>query len=177
MFERGYHGTSLRDVSAMAGIQMSSLYYHFPSKQALLVDIMDATIRDLVDQVTSVMVEDLPPADRLVAGISQHVRFHAERRMESFIADSELRALEPENRQLIVGMRDDYTAAFRRALEQGAELGQFAFQDVSVVLSALFSMINTVPTWYRPEGRMTLDMIGQEIGSIFLRGVSTRVQP
>ena len=172
MFERGFHGTSLRDVASRVGIQMSSLYYYFPSKQALLMDIMVSTMQELVDQVAAVMVDTLPPADRLSAGIAKHVSFHAERRMENFIADSELRALEPENRAIIVKLRDQHTAAFRKALEEGAAVGQFTYRDASVVLASLFSMISSVPTWYRPDGRMTLEMIAAEISEIFLHGIS-----
>src|SRR5258707_518411 len=38
--EMGYHAAPLRDIAGLAGIQAASIYYHYPSKQALLVEIM-----------------------------------------------------------------------------------------------------------------------------------------
>lgn len=175
MFERGFHGTSLRDVSAQVGVQMSSLYHHFPSKQALLMDIMSRTMEELLTVTGEAMRADLDPTQRLTAGIATHVRFHAERRMENFITDSEIRALEPENREVIVAMRDQHTARFRAALEEGKAEGRFAYGDASVVLASMFSMISAVPTWYRPNGRLSLDAIATEITGIFLHGVQRRI--
>ena len=41
--EQGYHGTSVRQIAAGAGLSVPGLYHHFPSKQALLVGIMNAS--------------------------------------------------------------------------------------------------------------------------------------
>lgn len=171
MFERGFHGTSLRDVAGRVGIQMSSLYHHFPSKQALLMDIMHTTMDELLARTESVMTDELDPTQRLAAGISTHVRFHAERRMENFITDSEIRSLEPANREVIVRLRDEHSARFRKALEEGKSQGRFHYGDASVVLASMFSMISAVPTWYRPDGRLSLAAIAQEITGILLHGI------
>ncbi|MGD1032872.1 MAG: helix-turn-helix domain-containing protein [Candidatus Dormibacteria bacterium] len=50
--EQGYEKTSLREIADRLGIRQASLYYHFPSKDALLAGIME----DL-----------LAPVDELVA--------------------------------------------------------------------------------------------------------------
>ena len=53
MYERAYHGTSVREVARASGIQMASVYYHFPSKQALLIEVMSRTLRDLTSVTTT----------------------------------------------------------------------------------------------------------------------------
>jgi AcrR family transcriptional regulator len=49
----GYRGTSMREVATAAGIQAGSLYHHFPSKEAIAVELveeyhadLDRTVRD-----------------------------------------------------------------------------------------------------------------------------------
>ena len=40
--EYGYHAATMRDIAQIAGIQAASIYYHYPSKQTLLVEIMES---------------------------------------------------------------------------------------------------------------------------------------
>ena len=177
MFERGYHGTSLRDVARVVGVQMSSLYYYHESKQALLVAIMEKTTADLIAVVAEAMEGAGSPRERLVAGIRAHVMFHATRRKENFVADSEIRSLEPEERATIVAMRERYEQLFRDVLKEGAASGAFVDVDVSVTLAGLFAMLNGVATWYRPRGRMSLPEIADQYCTIFLNGIATRRAP
>lgn len=47
--QRGYSGVSVREICAAAGVRESSLYNHYPSKQALL----DRAIRDMAEYMES----------------------------------------------------------------------------------------------------------------------------
>lgn len=175
MFDRGYHGTSLRDLAKAVGVQMSSLYHYYPSKQALLVAIMDGTMADLVAGGTAAMAAaGGGPRAKLIAGIRHHVLFQTERRKECLITDTEIRSLEPENRVRNVRMRDSYERLFADALEDGCESGAFSVGDVKVAVAGLFAMLNGVAAWYRPDGRRTLDEIADQYCEIFLNGVAGR---
>ena len=61
IFERGYHGTSLRAVAGEVGLQMASLYYYFPSKQDLLLQIMRHTMGDLTATVERAIAGAVDP--------------------------------------------------------------------------------------------------------------------
>jgi AcrR family transcriptional regulator len=53
----GYEQTSLREIANRVGITKASLYYHHPSKQALLVAIVEPLLRDwrmMVERLESV---------------------------------------------------------------------------------------------------------------------------
>jgi AcrR family transcriptional regulator len=173
MFERGYAGTSLRDVAQRVGLQMSSLYHYYPSKQALIVEIMHTTMRDLLAAVREAIDAETAPRRRLVAAIRAHIMFHATRRKENFIADSEIRALEPENRARIVELRDEYEGLFNTILDEGRSQGAFGVDDVRIATRALLSMTNGVATWYQPGGRLELDEIADQYCTIFLNGIAT----
>jgi AcrR family transcriptional regulator len=175
MFERGYHGTSLRDVAKAVGVQMSSLYHYYPSKQALLVAIMDGTMLDFVSGATAAMDAVDGPRAKLIAGIRYHVGFQTGRYKESFIADSEVRALEGENRVRNVKMRDQYEQLFVDVLRDGCDSRVFNWTgDLDVTVAGLFAMLNGVAAWYRPGGRLTLDEIGDQYCELFLNGVAAR---
>jgi len=48
---QGFNGTSIRDIAKAAGMLPGSLYYHFPSKEALLVAVFEEGVRRISDAV------------------------------------------------------------------------------------------------------------------------------
>lgn len=169
--ERGYHGTSLRTIAGAIGIQMSSLYYYFPSKQDLLMQIMRSTLTDLTAEVVAAVGGVHGTTARFEAGIRAHIEFHAKRRLEILITDSELRALEPENHRNVVQMRDRYGNIFVEILEAGCREGAFNVADTRIAMSALLMMCADVATWYRPEGRLTVSEIADQYVRLCMQGV------
>jgi AcrR family transcriptional regulator len=172
MAARGYHGTSLRDLARAVGMQMSSLYYYFPSKQHLLLAIMSRTMHDMHASVEPAIRVPDGPRDQLEAGIRAHVTFHAQRRDETIITDSELRALEGDNRAMIVALRDAYSDLFVETLTRGKRAGAFQFENIHVVTNTLMIMGSSVAVWYQPSGRLSLSQIGRQLSDLFLVGVT-----
>ncbi|MGH0034686.1 MAG: TetR/AcrR family transcriptional regulator [Myxococcota bacterium] len=65
--ERGFAGTTLRDVARAVDLRIPSLYNHFPSKEALYEAVLDRGLRPLLDLLAS-MVEGrtLPRSEVLI---------------------------------------------------------------------------------------------------------------
>ncbi|GIF74985.1 hypothetical protein Asi02nite_45030 [Asanoa siamensis] len=61
--DRGYATTSLREIADRVGITKASLYYHFPSKQDLLVAIVRPLLTQWRDVVTDAESGPHTPAD------------------------------------------------------------------------------------------------------------------
>lgn len=59
--ERGYHGVSVRDVTAHAGVTRGALAHHFADKEALYLAVFDAVERELIAQGGASQAE--PQAD------------------------------------------------------------------------------------------------------------------
>jgi TetR/AcrR family transcriptional regulator len=52
--ERGYRGTSLRDIAKRIGIKAPSLLHHFPSKQQLYLAVLDSMFESLEDAANAI---------------------------------------------------------------------------------------------------------------------------
>jgi AcrR family transcriptional regulator len=168
---RGYHGTSQRAIADAVGLQMSSLYHYFASKQDLLLEVMVRPMRDLISVVEqSVAQAGQAPEQRLRAAIRGHILFHADRRQEAFLLDSELRALEPGGRELVIKLRDQYEQIFTDILQQGAAAGVFDIPDIKLTVFGLMAMCTGVAVWYRPGGRLPLETIADIYTDLFLTG-------
>jgi AcrR family transcriptional regulator len=51
--DKGYYGTSLRDVAGAVGVRESALYNYFPGKEALFGAILDAESADKVERLST----------------------------------------------------------------------------------------------------------------------------
>lgn len=157
--EYGYHAAPLRDIARLAGIQAASIYYHYANKEALLVEIMETYMRLLNTNLERIVQEQRQPSSCLYEAIANHIRLHTSYKSEFFIIDTEIRALEGENRSHILALRDDYEALIQRILRNGMEQGVFRQSDVKVASYAIIAMCTEVATWFRADGRLTVQQV------------------
>jgi AcrR family transcriptional regulator len=157
--EYGYHAAPLRTIASMAGIQAASIYYYYDSKQALLVEIMDTYMRRLNANLEKILRECDDPLQRLREAIANHIRLHTSHKAEFFIIDTEIRALEGENRAYILTLRDRYESLLQELLRDGMERGVFRQGDVKVSSYAIIAMCTEVATWFKQGGRLTVQQV------------------
>lgn len=153
---RGYHGTTTRMLAAAAGMSVPGLYHHFPSKQALIVAIMDAAMNELRERSLGAMAEagDDPRA-QLDLHMECLVLFHAHRRELALLASTELRSLDPQERDHHIAARDAQERMLVDILSRGVERGEFTVDDPRQLARALATMSTGISQWYSPAGPLT----------------------
>jgi AcrR family transcriptional regulator len=157
--EYGYHAATMRDIAQMAGIQAASIYYHYANKQALLVEIMETHMQHLNANLECIVNKQDTVQQRLYEAIANHIRLHTTYKSEFFIIDTEIRALEGENRKYILTLRDQYDALLQRLLLEGLEQGILRQTDVKIASYAIIAMCTEVATWFRPAGRLSVQQV------------------
>ncbi len=169
--EYGYHAAPLRDIARIAGIQAASIYHHYPNKQSLLVEIMETHMRHLNSKLEHILREYDDPLQRLHAMIASHIRLHTSYKAEFFIIDTEIRALEGENRVYILSLRDKYESLLQDLLRDGMERGIFRQSDAKVSSYAIIAMCTEVATWFRPDGRLSVQQVIDIYSQIIIQGL------
>jgi len=172
IFEHGYEAMSLRQLAAEVGIQAGSLYNHISTKQELLFDLIQDHINELLRQLDRALAGKQEPVEKLRAFVAFHVTYHMSRKREVFIANSELRSLEPRNYEAIVALRGAYEQRLAAILADGAEQGVFEVVDVQVATFAIIALLTGLCSWYRPGGRLTREAIIAAHEKLVLSGVS-----
>jgi AcrR family transcriptional regulator len=157
----GYHAAPLRDIARITGIQAASIYYHYPNKQALLVEIMETHMLRLNHGLERILREHDDPSQRLYEAIAHHIRLHTTYKSEFFIVDTELRSLEGESQSYILSLRDTYENLLQGLLQDGIERGFFRPTDVKIVSYAIIAMCTEVAAWFRPNGRLSVHQVIQ----------------
>ncbi|PRZ44201.1 TetR family transcriptional regulator [Antricoccus suffuscus] len=169
---RGYHGTSIRDIAAIAKVSSGSIYHHFGSKHDLLVTIINRGGAALL-AATEQALFDAPnePAERLKAIVRIHVGRHAQYSKESLIGNSELRSLSPSARELVVSQRDGQQRMFDRVVIDGVEKGVFLAPDPIEAARFISSACTAVAGWFNPKGPATVDEIIERYQRVALNAV------
>ncbi len=169
--EYGYHAASMRDIARMAGIQAASIYYHYASKQAILVEIMETYMIQLNASLERILREEQQPRQRLFAAIANHIRLHTTYKYEFFIIDTEIRSLEGEKRDVILSLRDRYENLVQELLHDGMGRGAFRPADVKITSYAIIAMCTEVANWFRPNGRLSVQQVIEMYSEMISRGV------
>ncbi len=156
--EHGYHGTSVRQIAARAGLSVPGLYHHYPSKQSLLQGISELTMADLLERSEAALAEaGGDPLARFDALIESLLRFHMFRRAQAFVGSTEIRSMDPDYRRIYVGHRDRQQAMIDEAVADGVAAGVFTTAHPRDAGRALATMCVGVSTWYRPDGPLAPD--------------------
>lgn len=169
--EYGYHAAPLRDIAQIAGIQAASIYYHYANKEALLVEIMETHMLHLNASLERILREEQDPLKRLYEATANHIRLHTSYKSEFFIIDTEIRALEGDNRHYILSLRDHYESLLQELLRDGMERGVFRLSDVKVSSYAIIAMCTEVSTWFRSGGRLSVQQVIDMYSQMITQGL------
>jgi AcrR family transcriptional regulator len=169
----GYHAAPLRAIARIAGIQAASIYYHYANKEALLVEIMETHMRHLNANLERILREQHDPLMRLYQAIANHIRLHTSYKSEFFIIDTEIRALDGDNRRYILSLRDHYESLLQELLRDGMERGVFRKSDVKVSSYAIIAMCTEVATWFRSSGRLSVQQVIDMYSQLITQGLLT----
>ncbi len=167
---KGFNGTSMAELAAAVGVTKSSLYHHFPSKQALLSEIIELTVDRVTPLVEAVAASDEPAGERLRAAVEIHTVEAIRDRDAVACFIEEGRYLRPDLMEAHLIKRDRYEQIFRRMFEEGIESGELAPQDVGMSVRAILGMANSVVRWYRTDGSKTAEEIGAYLAGLALGG-------
>lgn len=170
----GYGGAGMRSIADRVGIDPATIYHHYESKEALLVEVVERLMDDLYAVGVSVCNAGGDPGMRLRRLVKAHVVVHCERAAEAVITDRDLNSASIGRRRRHVELRDAYERLWTDTIREGIDLGQFCVADPGLARLAILGSSSSVMTWYQPDGRLTPDQIGEAYAELVLRMISAR---
>lgn len=172
--EHGYDATSVSQVINRAGVAKGGFYHHFASKDDLLYAVYGDLIERQLEGMQRILAQRMPPAQTLRALIMDLVETTAGSVREALVFSRELSQL--GNRRIVQmrSQRRRYQNAVIKLVDDAQLRGQFsAVASPETIAFTIFGVVNEMPRWYRPTGRMRPEQIGTEIADLVLAGLST----
>lgn len=170
--EQGFAGTGLRQIAAEAGLLLGSVQYRFPSKETLLVALMERAVSRAMEAVRTAVEGTRDPVDRIRLGLGAHLRLLLAGDDAVYVLLYDWRVLKGDAREAVVRLRDRYEAFWDGILYEAAGAARLR-PEVDLRLLRLFGFgaINWVATWYRPGGKMTAEDIADAFFATLALGI------
>ncbi|HYH28029.1 MAG TPA: TetR family transcriptional regulator [Actinomycetota bacterium] len=169
--DRGYHGTSVRDIASETGMLSGSLYAHIRSKEDLLHEIVTRAAEQFLSGVEEAVAADAPPAEKLRRALRAHVRVVAGSVDEARVFLHEWRALTGERLEEVRALRARYEELWTRIVDAGVAQGAFRAADPRFARLLVLSAANWTYTWYDPEGPLGPDEVADRFADLVLDGL------
>ncbi|WP_088281708.1 TetR/AcrR family transcriptional regulator [Ideonella sp. A 288] len=173
---RGYASTSMNQVAEAAGLSKASLYHYYRDKYALLVSIAEGHVAALEAMVAEVEAAGTPPAERMRELILRIIGEYAGAQDDHRVLTEDVRFLEPDDRERILGHERRVVEAFARTIAawQPAHAEAGLAKPLTMLL---FGMINWMFTWLKPDGGLTHERMAPIVADLFFGGVPAVVPP
>lgn len=172
--ERGFHGTTTRDIAAAAGMSPAAVYVHHKSKE----DLLYALSRAGHDMTLAVVREAVASADTPTAQLAATARafalHHARGHTSARVVNYELAALSPEHLAEIRELRRAIAAEIRGIVDRGIAAGEFDTPDARMAATTLMSLGIDVARWWDDTGAWTPEALADFHADLALRVVGAR---
>ena len=175
--ERGYTATTLRVIAAACDVKAGSIYYHFASKAEILTQILLIGLERITEGTQNAVAEvaQQKPTRRLQAAIHGHLAALFEFGPFTAAHVSVFSTAPREVREACLHHRDAYEAIWTQLLDDAAQAGELRSDvDQHIARLALMGAMNMSLQWFRPDGELSIQQLGDAIGAQFLTGVTKR---
>jgi AcrR family transcriptional regulator len=158
--EQGYHATTIRELATATAMTPGAIYFHVPTKHALLLAVYEEGVQRIIDRVDRAMAGESQPWQRLEKATLSHLEVILDASAYARVVIRILPTDVPEVSDELVKLRERYEQRFRSLF---AELPLSHGRDVSLARLFLLGAMNWTPVWYRQEGRKDMPSIAREL--------------
>lgn len=168
--EKGFSGTSIRDISQEADVNVSMISYYFGSKEKLIEALFAIRSQEFISKLDNLLKDlDLSPVqkvnlmiDWVIGRLVEKQCFHNVVLREQLAGDSRT----PMISDLLDEMKSNNLAAMKKIIQEGQQTGEFQSDvDVLMLSTTLFGTINqaiSTQRFYRKTNNL-LDLSQQEL--------------
>jgi AcrR family transcriptional regulator len=171
--ERGYSDTAIDEVARASETSKGGLYFHFPSKQALFLALLDEMSQALLRRVTDAMAAEPDPIARGEIALREVLRAFGEHRLLARLLLVEAVGAGREFNARLDQINAAFADLIAGCLDEAVAAGQLPPHDTRTAAYAWYGAINQIVLrWLATGEPARLDDAFPTLRNLFLYGVS-----
>ena len=158
--QKGYSGTSLKDVSKHLNLTDAALYYYVKNKEELVY----LCYQRAADLGREAMLRAIEEGRTGLEQAQLYIRYH----VEIMVGDkgpvaimSEIPSLKRDHRNEILAVSGKHSMGFEAILQTGIDDGSIGECDVRMTGNAIMGSINWIPKWYHGDVKTAKQLLAE----------------
>lgn len=145
---KGYKETTMRDIASEIDMLPGSVYYHFSSKQELLLAVYEQAVSGIKKRLETAIASKEDPWQKLELAVVNHVETVLDQNDFARVMIGVLPDKAPEIHQELTAMRDGYERLFIEIVD---ELPLNKGVDKGLLRLMLLGALNATQSWYKED--------------------------
>ena len=158
--QKGFSGTSLKDVADVLGLTDAALYYYVRNKEELVYLCYVRAADVGREAMESARAEGRDGLDTVLHYLRYHIELMIGERGPIAIM-SEIPSLKPSHRRQVLELSRRHSMNFEAIIEAGIADGSIAPCDVRMTGNAIMGSINWIPKWYHGDPDMGRKLVAE----------------
>ena len=141
---KGFGQVGMRELATCLGLAPGSLYHHYPSKQHLLLDLIEEFYEELLATLGRIEQKASAKRDRLISLIRAHLNLHQEMPWHFRLVERDSGCLNDEQQARVRQLREQYERKLLLMLGTKSRLSE---QGQHAAGHAIANLLNSAPGW------------------------------
>ena len=172
----GFPGTSINMIAEACGVSKALLYHYYPDKEALLFDILNDHLQELVEVVGQASASTAEPKERVRAIAQALLDAYRDADAEHQVQIANLKLLSDERRQRLLEMERQLVALLSDALAEALpDIGGGPL--LKPLTMSMFGMLNWHYLWFREGKGLTREDYADMVTTLILSGAPQVAHP
>jgi AcrR family transcriptional regulator len=169
--DKGFHKTSVRDISRATRMSLAGLYYYFRTKEELLYLIQERCFVTLLQRWEQAATAETDVRTRIRVFAENHLSFFLHNMHEMKVMAHEDESLTGEFNEKILVLKRRYVKVIMDLIAELRERRDAKGIDLRVATFSLFGMMNWIYTWYQPKRDLPLRQLSEQMLRIYFFGL------
>lgn len=147
--EKGFNGTSVRDIAEHAGVNLAMISYYFGSKEKLMEALFTHRGDNIRMQLEGMLYnKGMEPLEKFYQLIDYYIeRFQKQECFHRIMAREQIVHTKGATAELMLNMKKTNLELIRKLVQEGQKAGQFKKNvDISLMMATLIGTVNHVLT-------------------------------
>ncbi len=169
--EKGFAGTTMRDLAEDVGVEAASLYNHIQSKAEILQDICFRVANIFIEHLEKIEGNKQHSIDKIKSILRFHIQHIVNNYEDVYVADREWRHLSEPYLSNYKVQRKSYRQRLAAIIEEGIRKKEIKAIDAPTAVLIMLHAISGIESWHRSKQKISAEQLEKNMIIILVEGL------